>query len=104
MFMRERGRRAQMRCLRGLRRARTKPACRQDMATKAAPWKRPAPKRKRTKHLTETQKDEAKRRASKAGRHYPNLVDNMAVASKSKRGGTKRKAAKQTASRKSSSA
>ena len=64
------------------------------MATRTAPWKRPAPKRKRATHLTEPQKQEARKRASKAGRHYPNLVDNMAVASKAKRGKSPRKAAK----------
>jgi len=54
------------------------------MATK--PWntKNPKPKSKRTK-LTPSQKSAAKRRAKKAGRPYPNLVDNMAVARKKKK-------------------
>jgi len=42
-------------------------------------WDKPAPKGK-TKHLTPAQKARAKARARAAGRPYPNLVDNMAVA------------------------
>ena len=49
------------------------------MTTQKPPWEKPAPKGKKTK-LTEAQKDEARARAKKAGRRYPNLVDNMAVA------------------------
>lgn len=64
------------------------------MASKKAPWKRPAPKKKRSTHLTASQKRTAKKRAAKAGRPYPNLVDNMNVAKKSKRAAPKRKAAK----------
>ena len=45
------------------------------------PWKLPRPKGKR-KPLTPSQKVEAKARAKKAGRPYPNLVDNMAAARK----------------------
>lgn len=56
------------------------------MATKKkAPWKRPAPKkagRKRGKHLTAAQKTRAKKRAKRAGRPYPNLIDNMREAAK----------------------
>jgi hypothetical protein len=58
-----------------------------------APWKRKNPRKakgKASKHLTPKQKATAKRRARKAGRRYPNLVDNMRVAAKSRRGGTKR--------------
>jgi hypothetical protein len=43
-------------------------------------WDRPAPKkvaRRGTTHLTEQQKEHAKRRAQRAGRNYPNLVDNI---------------------------
>ena len=56
------------------------------MATKTAPWKKKNPVKKagRTK-LTVAQKEEAKARAKKAGRRYPNLVDNMAVAKKAKK-------------------
>lgn len=53
------------------------------MATKTPPWKKKNPvyKANRTK-LTDAQKEEAKSRAEKAGRPYPNLVDNMAVTRK----------------------
>ena len=43
----------------------------------------PKPKSKRSK-LTPSQKAAAKARAKKAGRPYPNLVDNAAVARKKK--------------------
>lgn len=49
------------------------------------PWKKKNPnktKASKTK-LTAAQIEEAKARAKKAGRPYPNLVDNMAVARKS---------------------
>lgn len=39
-------------------------------------WERPAPKGK-SKPLTAAQKASAKAMAKKAGRPYPNLVDNM---------------------------
>ena len=70
------------------------------MATTAgAPWKRPNPRKragKKSKHLTSAQKSAAKARARRAGRSYPNLVDNMRTASKA----SKKKTAKKT-SRKS---
>lgn len=44
-----------------------------------APWEKPNPKDKSTP-LTPTQKAKAKAAAKKAGRTYPNLVDNMNVA------------------------
>jgi hypothetical protein len=47
--------------------------------TKTPPWKRKRPAGPRTK-LTEAQKAQARARAERAGRRYPNLVDNMAVA------------------------
>jgi hypothetical protein len=47
------------------------------MATKAF-WNKPNPKKKSTP-LTASQKAAAKARAKKAGRPYPNLVDNAAV-------------------------
>jgi hypothetical protein len=46
-------------------------------------WDKPNPKKKSDK-LTPGQKSEAKARAKAAGRSYPNLVDNMAVAKKKK--------------------
>ena len=52
------------------------------MATKKAPpWKREPPKGPATR-LTSEEKAQAKARAKKAGRRYPNLVDNMAIAKK----------------------
>jgi hypothetical protein len=47
-------------------------------------WDTKNPKQKSTK-LTPAQKTEAKSRAKKAGRPYPNLVDNMAAARKKKK-------------------
>ena len=46
-------------------------------------WKINNPKRKSTP-LTPEQKAAAKARAKAAGRPYPNLIDNAAVASKKK--------------------
>ena len=43
----------------------------------------PRPKKKSEK-LDSSEKSQAKARAKKAGRPYPNLVDNMAVAKKKK--------------------
>ncbi|HKU42917.1 MAG TPA: hypothetical protein VJR89_32380 [Polyangiales bacterium] len=54
-------------------------------SSRRPPWKRANP-RKTTKTLNSTEKRAAKRRARKAGRPYPNLVDNMAVAKRKKRG------------------
>ncbi len=50
-----------------------------------APWKRQNPRKragKASKHLSPTQKSAAKARARRAGRRYPNLVDNMRMAAK----------------------
>jgi hypothetical protein len=69
------------------------------------PWKKSNPRKragKASKHLTPTEKSAAKARAARAGRHYPNLVDNMAVAAKkgaktkTKTSGRKRPATKKT--------
>ena len=63
--------------------------------TARSPWKRSNPRKragKKSKHLTSAQKSAAKARARRAGRPYPNLVDNMRVASK----GSAKKAAKKT--------
>jgi hypothetical protein len=52
------------------------------------PWKKPPPRKaKRSKGLGVARKNAAKRRAKRAGRPYPNLVDNMreAAASRKKR-------------------
>ena len=48
------------------------------------PWDRPDPKKKSTP-LTDSQKAKAKAAAAKAGRPYPNLVDNMNAAKSKKR-------------------
>jgi hypothetical protein len=52
-------------------------------AKKKVPWKSPNPKTKshHTK-LNASQKEAAKARAAKAGRRYPNLVDNMWAAAR----------------------
>ncbi|HKY91267.1 MAG TPA: hypothetical protein VJM11_09505 [Nevskiaceae bacterium] len=59
-------------------------------AKKKAPWKSPNPKAKsnHTK-LNASQKTAARKRAAKAGRPYPNLVDNLWAARQSSR--TRRK-------------
>lgn len=75
------------------------------MAKKArAPWKRSNPRKragKKSKHLTSAQKSTAKARARRAGRPYPNLVDNMRMASKAKKKKSAKKATKKTAKRSS---
>ena len=77
-------------------------------ARKTAPRKTPKPSDKKAvwekknpvtehKHLSPAQKETAKKRAAKAGRRYPNMVDNMAVA---KGGGTTTPASKKKAAAK----
>ena len=51
------------------------------MKKKTAFWDKKNPK-KTSKSLTPAQKTAAKKRAKAAGRPYPNLVDNAAVAKK----------------------
>jgi len=47
-------------------------------STKKAPWERPNPKPKGAgTKLSEAAKQMARERARKAGRRYPNLVDNL---------------------------
>lgn len=46
------------------------------------PWERKAPGGSRKTKLTPTSKAKAKAAAKKAGRGYPNLVDNMNAAKK----------------------
>ena len=62
------------------------------MTAKKDPWDKPNPKTKtgKTTHLTEAQKKEAKATAKKAGRPYPNMVDNMNEAKKVKKRATKK--------------
>ena len=45
-------------------------------------WDKGLPKDHETKHLSRKQEQQAKARARAAGRPYPNLVDNAAVARK----------------------
>lgn len=46
-------------------------------------WEKPRPKALgKSKKLTKKQKTKAKSMAKKAGRKYPNLIDNMRVARK----------------------
>jgi len=54
------------------------------MATKKKPWNRANPKaaKGRSKKLSPSQKASAKQTAKRAGRAYPNLVDNMRAAKK----------------------
>ena len=52
-----------------------------EMVKKKAFWDKKNPKKKSTK-LTPAQKAAAKKRAKAAGRPYPNLIDNAAVARK----------------------
>jgi len=58
----------------------------------ADPWDRPNPKTEHHEaheHLSPSAKASAKAAARKAGRPYPNLVDNMRAAAKSHGGGRK---------------
>ena len=53
------------------------------VAAKKPVWKKQRPKSLgKSKKLTPTQASAAKARAAKAGRRYPNLVDNMWAANK----------------------
>jgi hypothetical protein len=53
--------------------------------TRTPPWKKPRPSTvKPSVRLTPAQKAAAKARAEAAGRHYPNLIDNMWAAKQSK--------------------
>jgi hypothetical protein len=53
------------------------------MPTKPPPWKRKRPPGPRTK-LSEHDKRRARARAKRAGRRYPNLIDNMWAAQTAK--------------------
>jgi hypothetical protein len=62
-----------------------------------APWDRANPRKragKKSKHLSPAKKAAAKASAKRAGRHYPNLVDNMRMAKSAKK--TTKKSAKKT--------
>lgn len=61
--------------------------------TRKAPWKRSNPRKragKASKHLTPAKKAAAKASAKRAGRPYPNLVDNMRMAKSAKKKTTKK--------------
>jgi hypothetical protein len=45
-----------------------------------APWDKATPRKSRHTKLTSRSRAKAKASARKAGRHYPNLVDNMNAA------------------------
>ncbi len=74
--------------------------------TRKSPWKRPNPRKragKAPKHLTPAKKAAAKARAKRAGRPYPNLVDNMRMAKSAKKKSAKKsvkKAAKKSIKKK----
>ena len=55
--------------------------------TRKAPWKKKNPRKaagRKSVRLTAEQKDAARARAKRAGRRYPNLVDNMWAAQRGK--------------------
>ena len=56
-----------------------------DMKQKQAPWNKSAPKGSRHHKLSSRSKSKAKAAAKRAGRPYPNLVDNMNAANKQRR-------------------
>jgi len=71
--------------------------------TPRAPWKRSNPRKragKASKHLTPAQKSVAKTRARRAGRRYPNLVDNMRMAAKKTSKAKARKSPKKKSTKK----
>jgi hypothetical protein len=47
------------------------------MPAKPPPWRKPAPRKTKPTRLTAAWAKKAATRARKAGRRYPNLVDNM---------------------------
>jgi hypothetical protein len=62
--------------------------------TRKPPWKRKSPPKKigrKSVRLSAEQKDAARARAKRAGRRYPNLVDNMWAAQRGKVSHTGRK-------------
>lgn len=72
-------------------------------ASAKAPWDRGNPKQRSgqpAQHLSPQQKAAAKRAAKKAGRPYPNLVDNMHAAEAAKKTPAKKAAAKKAAAKK----
>ena len=55
--------------------------------TRKAPWKKPNPRKKagsKSSRLSPELKEAARARAAEAGRRYPNLIDTMWAAQRSK--------------------
>jgi hypothetical protein len=71
------------------------------MATRKrkAPWDRPKPRRTKSTKLSAAARKRARSRARRAGRRYPNLVDNMIAAKKEKAAPKTRSTAKRPAAR-----
>jgi hypothetical protein len=65
------------------------------------PWETPDPKPPaKRRHLTPAQKSKAAARAGRAGRPYPNLADNMAVARTASKTSGAKSAGKKNAAKK----
>jgi hypothetical protein len=45
--------------------------------SRTPPWRKTNPRKGRSRKLSPEQREAARERARNAGRHYPNLVDNM---------------------------
>ena len=74
--------------------------------TPRVPWKRPNPRKragKASRHLSPAKKSAAKARARRAGRPYPNLVDNMRMAAKTKKKSAKTRSAKKVTRKRAAS-
>jgi hypothetical protein len=67
-----------------------------------APWKKPAPKGSSHTRLTAADKTKARRAAKRAGRPYPNLVDNMRVAAAKRSSGRSKTAKRKVSKRRKS--
>lgn len=61
------------------RSTRAKTRSRGKSSSRKTPWEKPAPAKAKHKRLSPKQKQSARQRAKRAGRPYPNLVDNMAA-------------------------
>jgi hypothetical protein len=68
-----------------VRKASRKKAAKSTRAKKSEVWDRPAPKKSKHTHLGPKAKAKAKASAKRAGRHYPNMVDNIRAAAKQKK-------------------
>ena len=73
--------------------------------TARSPWSKANPRKrsgKPSKHLSAAQKKAAQARARRAGRRYPNLVDNMHEAAKARSPKKSKKSARKKSARKNS--